>query len=39
MHEISAKKVQDKTRLRGEGDLLGIVQEIEIWPYYKMVYA
>ena len=23
----------------GEGDSLGIVQEIEIWPYYEMVYA
>ena len=26
-------------RLDGEGDPLGIVQEIEIWPYYQMVRA
>ena len=28
-----------KTRLDGQGDPLGIVQEIEIWPYEQMVYA
>ena len=25
--------------LGGEGDLLGIVQEIEIWPFYQIVYT
>ena len=33
------KWVQDKALLDGKGDPLGIVQEIEIWPYYQMVYA
>ena len=27
------------TRLRGEGDPQGIVQETEIWPCYQMVYG
>ena len=39
MQQISAKRVWDQTRLDVEGDPLGIVQEIEILPYEKMVYA
>ena len=38
MQQVSAKTVCDKTRLGGEGYPLGIVQEIEIWPY-KQIYA
>ena len=34
--QTCAKKVQDETWLDGP---LRIVQEIEIWPYYQMVYA
>ena len=32
---------KDKTRDDGdgEGDSLGFMQEIEIWPYYRIVYA
>ena len=29
----------DKRRQSGKGDPLGIVQEIKIWPYYRMVCA
>ena len=32
-------QTEDGTRLGGEGDLLGIVQEILILPYRQMVYA
>ena len=32
MQYISTKRVSDETRLDGEGDPLGIVLEIEIWP-------
>ena len=39
MQQICLETVQDKTRLGGESDLLGIVQEIEIWPHEQMVYA
>ena len=39
MQPISTERVQDKTRLGGQGDPLGNVQEIEIWPYEQMVYA
>ena len=36
MQQTCAKGVKDKARLGGKGDLLGIVQEIETWPYYQM---
>ena len=29
-----AKKIQHEAGLGGSGDLLIIMQEIEIWPYY-----
>ena len=32
MQQTSAKRVQDKTWLGGEGDPLGTVQETEMWP-------
>ena len=36
MQQIGTKGIQDYVWLSGEGDLLGTVQEIKIWPYYKM---
>ena len=39
MQQISPGGVQDKTRLGGQSDPRGIVQEMEIWPYEQMVYA
>ena len=30
---IRAERVWDWTRLGGQGDPLGIVQEVKIWPY------
>ena len=38
MQQTSAKGVQDKIWLDREGDPLGIMPEIEILPYYPMVY-
>ena len=34
-----SKAVQDKAWLSRKGDLLGIVQEVKIWPFYQIVYA
>ena len=39
MQQIIAKRVQDNTRLGGEGNPLGILQEIEIWSNKQMVYV
>ena len=39
MSQTRAKGVYDYIWLGGKGDLLGIMQENEIWPYYQMVYA
>ena len=39
MQQISTERVQDWTRLGGQGCPLGNVQEISIWPYEQMVYA
>ena len=39
MQQISIERVYDETRLGGKGNSLGIVQEIQIWPYEQMVYA
>ena len=36
MQQASTKEVPDYTRLSGKGDPLGIVQKIQIWPYYKL---
>ena len=33
MQQNSPNVMQDKARLVGKGDLVGIVQEIKIWPY------
>ena len=33
------KTSKDSTRLGEEGDPLGIVQKIEIWPYNQILYA
>ena len=33
MYQTCAKRVQNEVRMDGEGDQLGIVQEIEIWTY------
>ena len=39
MQQSSTESVQNNTRLGGQGDPLGIVQEIWIWPYEQTVYA
>ena len=39
MQHTGAKRVQDLTPLVVEGDLLGIVQKIKIWPSYWIIYA
>ena len=39
MLQISTERVQDLTRLGGQVDPLGNVQETKIWPYEQMVYA
>ena len=39
MQQTRVNEVQDNTRLGGKVNLLGIMQEIEIWPYIKMVFA
>ena len=39
MQQTGTKGIQKRARPGGEGDPLGIVQEIKIWPYYQMVYT
>ena len=39
MLQMITKGLQDQAELSGKGDSLGIVQAIEIWTYYKIVYA
>ena len=39
MLQISTERVYDKARLGGQGDSLGIMQEIEVWTYEQMIYA
>ena len=39
MLQIIKEILKDQTWLGGQGNPLGIVQEIEIWPYEQMVYA
>ena len=39
MQQITTKREWDLTWLGGQGDPLGIVQEIYIWPYEQVVYA
>ena len=39
IQQTSTKRIQGKTQLDWEGDLLGIVQKFEICPYYQIVYA
>ena len=39
MQQTSVKVVQNYAQLSGKGDPLGIVQEIEIFPYHQMLYA
>ena len=39
MQQITPERVYDLTRLGREGDSLGFVLEIEVWPYEEMVYA
>ena len=38
MHQISGKKECKTRRLGWEGDPMGIVQEILVWPYQRVVY-
>ena len=37
--QTSTKGIQDKVWPGGKGDPLRIVREIQIWPYYQMVYT
>ena len=37
--KLTQKEYKTQPRLGGQGDLQGIVQEIEVWPYEQMVYA
>ena len=39
MQQVSIKGIQDSAWFSRRGDLLGIAQEIKIWPYYEMAYA
>ena len=39
MQKISTKRVENYTRLGGQGDPLGNVRKILIRPYLQMVYA
>ena len=39
MQQTCTKGVQFLAQLGGDGDLLGIVREIKIWPYYQMIDA
>ena len=39
MSECCELVQKDETRLGEQDDLLGIVQNVEIWPYEQMVYA
>ena len=39
MQQISTKGVKDYAWLGGDGDPLGMAQEIKIWQYYQIVYA
>ena len=39
MQQTCTERVLDKTWLGRQGDLLGIVQEFEIWLYEQMIYA
>ena len=38
MQLITAKRIWDLIQLGGEGDPQGFLQEIEIWPYEKIVH-
>ena len=39
MQQISTERIQDLAWSGKQGDPLGIVQEVEVWPYEQMVYA
>ena len=39
MQKTNTNGVQDLVYLRGEDDLLWIVQEVKIWPDYQMAYT
>ena len=39
MQQVSSERVSNKTWLGGEGDPLGIVQDILVWTCEQMVYA
>ena len=39
MQQSNTKGVQDQAWQGGNGDSLGIMQEIEFWPYHQMIYA
>ena len=39
MQQTCTEGVQNHARLLGEVVLLGIEQDIKIWPFYQLVYA
>ena len=39
MRQISQERVKDQKRLCEQGNLLGTVQEIRMWPYIQIVYT
>ena len=39
MQQIGTKRAWDYALLGGQGDPLGIVQAVEVWPNEQMVYA
>ena len=39
MKQTSTKRLEDLTWLGGKGYPLGIVQEIDVWPYYQIVHV
>ena len=39
MYQISTERLLEYIRLGRQGEPLGIVQEIEVWPYEQMLYA
>ena len=39
MQQTSSGGFKEQIWLGGEADPLGIVQEIEIWPYFQKIYV
>ena len=39
MQQMNTEGVHDLARLDGKGDLMGIMQKVEFWPYCQILYA